>query len=380
MVDDLLLFMKTPFPTQSRLCETIIRNASRLGLLLVAIGGVFLAVDRSTRANVSTSTIGEGRTDDPAIGPPGAGSRPVEVVEQCRDYRVIRHAAGTTRVPKNPKRICALSAADELLSIGIKPVAHSINDGNFPDYLAEPLANVPWIPNVYGAQMQNLEAVVGVKPDLIITRNTSRQTYLQLSRIAPVVVLLDHLQFYRQRLLDVGVIVGKAPEAQARLAWYNEKVEAANEVLHPIIGDKTMAMMAVRPRVYRLFGDQQHVSPLLYGDLRMNKPELIHNRTWSSTMSPEQLLRFDADYLILAVDQAAEGNRTFDNLRDSFVWQRVPAVRSGNILAISRYRHWSDSGILGRSRSIDDVLQLVATEAIDEVHARAEKAYRESQP
>ena len=283
-------------------------------------------------------------------------------------------------MPANPRRICALAAADELLSIGIKPVAHSINDGNFPDYLAEPLADVPWIPNVYGAQMPNLEAVVGVKPDLIITRNTSRQTYQQLSRIAPVVVLLDHLQFYRQRLLDVGVIVGKAAEARSRLAWYNEKVDSANEVLHPIIGDKTMAIMAVRPRVYRLFGDQRHVSPLLYGDLQMNKPDLVRNRTWSSTMSPEQLLRFNADYLILAVDQATEGNRTYDNLRDSFVWQRVPAVRNGNVLAISHYRHWSDSGILGRARSIDDVLQLVAPDAIDEVHARAEKAYRESQP
>jgi iron complex transport system substrate-binding protein len=372
--------MKIPLPNQSRFRKKIVTNVCRLGVLLTSIVGTILAVDSSTRAHVSIGTIGEGRIDDPAIGPPGTGSRPVEVVEQCRDYRVIRHAAGTTRVPANPRRICALSAADELLSIGIKPVAHSINDGNFPDYLAQPLADVPWIPNVYGAQMPNLEAVVGVKPDLIITRNTSRQTYQQLSRIAPVVVLLDHLQFYRQRLLDVGVIVGKESEAKAILAWYNEKVNAANAVLHPIVGEQTMAMMAVRPRVYRLFGDQQHVSPLLYGDLRMNKPELVHHRTWSSTMSPEQLLHFEADYLILAVDQAAEGNRTYDNLRDSFVWQRVPAVRNGNMLAISRYRHWSDSGILGRSRSIDDVLRLVAPHAIDKVRARAEEAYRESQP
>ena len=149
--------------------------------------------------------------------PPGAGARPIEVVNEGEGYRVVRHAAGTTRVPARPRRICALSSADELIAIGLKPVAHSIHDGNFPDYLVSALEGVPWIPNVYGADLPNMEAIIGVHPDLIITRTTSRQTYRQLSKIAPVVVLLDHLENYRQRVLDVGAIVGRPREA--RLAW-----------------------------------------------------------------------------------------------------------------------------------------------------------------
>lgn len=311
---------------------------------------------------------------------PGAGSRPIEVVEEGEGFRVVHHVGGTTRVPAKPERICALTAADELLSINVKPVAHSINDGNFPDYLAEPLADVPWIPCVYGASLPNMEAVVRVRPDLIITRNTNRQTYLQLTRIAPTVILLDHLVHYRQRLLDVGVIVGRRREAEARLAWYNEKVRAANAVLHPIVGSKTMAMMRIRPKSYRLHGDQNHVSPLLYGDLKMNRPDLVRNRTWSSTMSPEQLLKFDTDYLIVSVDGVAEAARTYDELRAHPVWTRVPAVKNGRVLAISKWRHWSDSGILGRARSIDDVLQLVAPHSIESVNAQAEFALRERLP
>jgi len=306
---------------------------------------------------------------DPEAPPPGAGDRPVEVVEEGDGYRVIRHVAGTTRVPARPVRVCALAAADELLAIGLKPVAHSINDGNFPDYLAEPLADVPWIPNVYGAHLPNMEAIIRVRPDLIITRTTHRQTYLQLSKIAPVVVLLDHLVHYRQRLLDVGVIVGRPDEARARLDWYNAKVRTANAVLHPIVGAKTMAMMRIGARSYRLHGDQNHVSPLLYGDLAMRRPDLVLHRTWSSTMSPEQLLKLDADYLLLAVDSATEAGRTYAELQVHPVWTRVPAIRQGQFLVLSKYRHWADSGILGRARSIDDVLQLVAPESLVEVNA-----------
>lgn len=358
-------------------------HARRVGLagsaVLCSAALIYLATATAGSA-VDAAVIRSSRANGAEAGLPGTGSHPVEVVEEGPGYRVIRHAAGTTRVPASPQRVCALSAADELLAIGLKPVAHSINDGNFPDYLAEPLADVPWIPNVYGAHLPNLEAVVRVRPDLIITRNTSRQTYLQLSQIAPVVVLLDHLVSYRQRLLDVGVVVGRRRQAEARLAWYNAKVSAANAVLHPIVGSRTMAMMAVRPRIYRLFGDQNHVSPLLYGDLQMKRPDLVRNRTWSSTISPEQLLRFDADYLLVAVSGNGEGRRTYDVLRKSFVWSRVPAIRNECTLAVPKWRHWSDSGILGRARGIDDVLRLVSAESIATVNAQADAARNESLP
>lgn len=313
----------------------------------------------------------------PGETPPGAGARPVEVLEEGECFRVVRHAAGVTRIPAHPQRICALAAADELLSIGVMPVAHAIGDGNFPDYLAEALQGVPWIPNVYGGQMPNMEAVIGVHPDLIITRSRSLQTYNQLSRIAPVVVLLDHMVHYRERVLDVGAIVGRRREAEARVAWYNAKVAAAREVLQVRLGDRSMAVMRIRPKAYRLFGDDrggQHVQPVIYGDLGVKRPKLVDGRSWSSTKSPEDLLHLDADYLILSVDVTPGSTRTLLDLLEHPVWQRVPAVRDGRVLALTTYRHWSDAGILGRGRCIDDVVRAVAPESLAEVDARADAA------
>jgi iron complex transport system substrate-binding protein len=198
-----------------------------------------------------------------ADAPPGAGPHPVEVAEEGVDFRVVRHAAGTTRVPAHPQRICALACADELLALGIKPVAHSIADGNFPDYLEKPFADVPWIPNVYGGNLPNMEAIIAVRPDLIITRVTSRQTYQQL---------FDHLVYYRQRVLDVGAIIGRRKDAETRVQWFNTKVAAARKVLDEQLRDQSMAILRVRPMAYRLQGDQNHDSPLLYGGPRRCRP------------------------------------------------------------------------------------------------------------
>ena len=91
-------------------------------------------------------------------------------------------------------------------------------------------------------------------------------------------------------------------------------------------------------------------------------------------MSPEQLLKFDADYLIIDADSATEGQRTLRELENHPVWRRVPAVRNGRVLVLSKYRHWADAGILGRARGIDDVLRLVAPESQALVNVQAELA------
>ena len=307
---------------------------------------------------------------------PGAGARPVEVVEEGDGYRVIRHAGGDTRVPSSPQRICALAAADELLSIGVKPVAHSIKDGNFPDYLEETLKDVPWIPNVYGDAMPNLEAIIRIHPDLIITRAPDRQTFLQLSKIAPVVVLLGHSHHYRQRALDVGVIVGRRREAEIRVAWYDAKVLAARKALHARLHGQTFAFFRVNPRAFRMSGRSDGGGPVPFGDLQLPQPRLVVENERNITLSPEQLIDLDTDYAVVAVDENVGSVRNMHEMLEHPAWRRFPAGKNGHAMIVTRYRHWADSGILGKSLIIDDVLRAVAPEALESVDAEASEAMR----
>ena len=307
---------------------------------------------------------------------PGAGPMPVEILKEGRDFRVVRHAGGVTRVPAVPRRICALASADELLSIGVMPVAHSIKDGNFPDYLEETFRSIPWIPNVYGDAMPNLEAIIDVDPDLIITRAPDRQTYLQLSKIAPVVVLLGHGQHYRQRVLDVGAIVGRRRAAEVRVAWYDAKVRAAKKALHEKLQGRTFAFFRVNCRSFRMSGSRDSGGPVPYGDLQLPAPQLVARNEENITLSPEQLIDLDADFAVIAVDNAVGSNRNLNDLLEHPVWRRFPAGREGHASIITEYRHWADSGILGKSLIIDDVLHAVAPESLDAVNAEADAVLR----
>lgn len=307
----------------------------------------------------------------------------MEIVEEGSNYRVVRHAGGTSRVPASPKRICALACADELLALGVKPVAHSVFDGWYPDYLKDDLKDIPWIPSVYGGSLPNLEAIVAVHPDLIFTRSPDHQTYEQLSQIAPVVVLLDHSTFCRQRVLDVGTIIGRRREAEARVAWYDAKVRAAREVLQETLGDQTIAIFSIRIKSYNIFGRYHpDTAPVLYRDLQLtpsNMPfeDLGHGLS-GIALSPEMMLDLNLDYLLLAPAMEKGSYRTMTQLLENPLWQRLPAVKNGHVLIINSYRQWrNDSGVLGRSHAIDDVLKLVAPDAIPSVNAAADAALRE---
>lgn len=358
--------MSYPMPMTNR------RRGARLWplLWLALLGGLTLVAGQKGEP-ISESEIWREALEHDL---PGGGPNPIEVVETGDDYQVIRHVGGTTRTPFPPRRICALSNADELLSIGVMPVAHSIRDGNYPDYLSETLKDVAWIPNVYGETMPNLEAILRVQPDLIITRAPDRQTYLQLSKIAPVIVLLGHNRYFGQRVLDLGMIVGRRQQAEARVAWYEAKASAARAALHAKLQGRTFAFFRVNPRAFRLSGWSDSGGPVVFGDLDLPRPRLVRENRRNSSLSPEQLLDLDADYAVIAVSGSLGSERQLEALLEHPAWGRLPAAEAGHVLVLERYRHWADSGILGKSRIIDDVLRAITPESMAAIDAQAARA------
>ena len=338
-------------------------------VLLVAVYALHSQGDSSTGGRSASAKA----NDDT---PPGSGSRAVEIVDQGADYRVVRHALGTTRVPASPRRLCALGYLDELLAIGVKPMAASSFNGHFPDYLEDQLDGVTDIPQMYGNWQPNFEAILAAQPDLILTSNSDPQTYRQLSKIAPVVVLTNSGQHCRERLLDVGLVLGCQHQAEVRAAWYDAKIRAAQEALGDKMGDRKVAF-------FRIFGKQYYIHGrsrgglVLYDDLKLNPPTLLAGGARGMMLSPEALLDLDADYIFIAAERSKGTYRSLDQLLDHPAWQRVPAVRSSHVVRLHSFHQWLVAGVLGKALIVDEILAAVAPEALDEVNARAESAARE---
>lgn len=305
---------------------------------------------------------------------PGSRAVPLKIGELNDDQRSVEHLMGACIVPACPARICALDFADELLAIGVTPLAASSSATGFPDYLRPQLKDVVPVYQMLGTVFPDFETIVRLQPDLILTANTDPQTYAQLSKIAPVVVLERTSWDDQQRILDIGNLIGKEQQAKAVLAAYQSKVEAAREVLLAKIGDQPVTF-------FRIFGRQMYIHGhtrgglLLYDELGLTPPSVLADSPKGYMLSPESLLQLDAQHLFVAAENNLGAQRSWDNLLSHPAWKRVPAVAQGNVYAIHQQHQWLVPGIQGKSQMIDEIITGLARESIDHVQQAAQAAY-----
>lgn len=320
--------------------------AVALGLALawafVATGEMATLVDRFQRPPV----------------PPSA--QLVEVLEETASYRLVKHALGETRVPLAPQRIVSLasSATDSLVALGLKPVltTTSWKDENVTPYLDEQLKDVP---KVRLAEAINLEAVVEAKPDLIFAGGTrDARLYHQLSKIAPTVCITSNTSGDREnRVLDVGLVLGRRGEAEARLAQFRERLAAARETVATETAGRPASFLRFRRNTCVIYTRTAMFGPLLFDELGLTPdpamPEVMSGGGWD-VLSVERLSTLQSEYVFMVVDRDSEVY--LERVMDTPIWRSIPAVRHGHVRKVASGTWLSGDGVLGCEAIIDDVL------------------------
>ncbi|WP_438446985.1 ABC transporter substrate-binding protein [Gorillibacterium sp. sgz5001074] len=158
----------------------------------------------------------------------------------------IKHAMGTAEVKGTPKRIVALewTYVEDLLALGVQPVGVADIKG-YKTYLnIQPALSADTV-DVGTRQEPNLEAITGLKPDLIITSsNRAKTNYEALNKIAPTIVFEpypaegagDQYAEMENTFKTIADLAGKKAEADKVLAdlqkAYDDtkaKLKAANK-------------------------------------------------------------------------------------------------------------------------------------------------------
>lgn len=90
--------------------------------------------------------------------------------------RTLTHAMGKTEIKSAPKRVVVLDVGefDNVVSLGVKPVGYAPSEGDaaIPSYLKKEAGNPK---NVGTINNLNLEAIAGLKPDLILGSQAARR-------------------------------------------------------------------------------------------------------------------------------------------------------------------------------------------------------------
>ena len=272
--------------------------------------------------------------------------------------RSVTTALGTYDIPAKPKRVIAIDSRLDLqpaLALGLPIVGygHSVPG--------------PWVPvqqglEFYGSEI-NFEQVLASDPDLIICADYDRDSVWwpinKLQTIAPVVPTLSDVP-WKVAFRDLARTLGLEGEGEAKLTEYDALI-ADIKARH---GDKlqTKTVVSVQPvdGVIYVMNGSKMLQPQVLADLG------------AKTIAPKDGQNYDAgetaaeafgetlghvDGLLLATS-APEDMTVLDG---ETLWQRLPAVASGAVLASNgNINYGSVYSAIQVARFVDEIYGKIA--------------------
>lgn len=250
----------------------------------------------------------------------------------AQSAQTVRHELGSTEITGTPKRIVALenSFIDALAQLGIKAAGVAQDDAPLP-HLAAYTSSIP----VVGSRAQpSLEAILALKPDLILADlERHKALYSQLSKIAPTLVLNSY-RGSREDLLDQFSLIAQLGNKTAlgkTLREEHERLFAKTRLLNDKAAGPTV-IGVLAPGGFWVHSSKSFLGTLLQ-DIGRKNPVAAQKDT-QFVMSLEGLVAVNPASLILL--RNPQDATPLDEWKHSPVWQNLDAVRNGRVYEFNR--------------------------------------------
>ncbi|RIH86770.1 ABC transporter substrate-binding protein [Calidithermus roseus] len=268
--------------------------------------------------------------------------------------RLVKHAMGTSCVPKVPKRVVVLDTGelDSALALGVKPVGAVTPAGQpFQAYLGKLTEGIEVVGTI---QQPSLEKILALRPDLILTSKLRHgQLYDQLSRIAPTVMAETVGVVWKENLLLAGEALGRSAQAKVLLAQYERRAGQLRNRLGGRGRLPTVSILRFTPGQIRSMNRANYIGTIL-ADVGLPRPAFQSKDTFADYISLERLPDLDADYLFYATygdpaqtDQAA--------VLSSPLWKGLKVVQKGRAIAVNDDVWFLAIGVLGANQVLGDL-------------------------
>ncbi|MEL7314681.1 MAG: iron-siderophore ABC transporter substrate-binding protein, partial [Cyanobacteria bacterium J06559_3] len=275
----------------------------------------------------------------------------------------INHALGTTRVPKVPQRLVALTGTLELealLVLGVKPFAAAGDDRAFgrtvwQPHLKDQLQEVEMLPS---RRNVNLEKVAALQPDLIIAALVFEieSTYPRLSQIAPTITL-DTSQSWQSHLRLVAEVVDKAEQAETWISTFEQRVATLANTYGEKIAGITYTTASYFPNRHQFHMTSGHELDQVLQQIGFTRPpehaqigEVQRGALRRADISLERLDLIDTDLLFFynyeypTIQKAHELPEFAQFLAEEPLLRRLRAIETGRAFFVPAH-YW----FLGRT-------------------------------
>ncbi|MFE9889032.1 ABC transporter substrate-binding protein [Streptomyces scopuliridis] len=267
--------------------------------------------------------------------------------------RTITHAMGTTELKKRPERVVVLDVGefDNVVSLGVEPVGYAPTEGDesIPSYLRKGAGDPKSVGTINNL---NLEAIAGLKPDLILgSQLRAADKYKALSAIAPTVFSIRPGFTWKENYLLNAQALDRTAQAKAELAAYDKKAAALGT---EIGADKpTVSMVRYMPDRLRLYAKASFIGTIL-DDAGLPRPKNQQINDLAVEISPEKIDDADADWIFTGVYGDPDKTQR-DTARSNPLWKNLKAVEAGQAKDVKDETWYLGLGVTAADQVLDDL-------------------------
>ncbi|MFG2534792.1 ABC transporter substrate-binding protein [Streptomyces sp. NPDC048511] len=267
--------------------------------------------------------------------------------------RTLTHAMGTTKIEHAPERVIVLDVGefDNVVSLGVKPVGYAPSEGDaaIPSYLKKDAGDPVSVGTINSL---NLEAIAGLKPDLILgSQLRAADMYDELSKIAPTVFSIRPGFTWKENYLLNAAALDRTAKAESALAAYEAKAQKLGTDIGP---DKpTVSMVRYMPDKIRLYAKASFIGTILQ-DVGLPRPKNQQIDDLAAEISPENMDQADADWIFTGVYGDAKATKR-DTARANPLWKNLAAVKAGQAQDVSDETWYLGLGVTSANLVLDDL-------------------------
>jgi iron complex transport system substrate-binding protein len=343
--------------------QTSIKAIALIRLLTIAV------------LTATTITACQDRVNRSSVSPTSNSSSSNE----CRNFE---HEMGTTKVCGQPQRIVVLGPyyLDPLLSLGVQPIAYGdhavLHQG---DYYDRPTQQIPYvgdritqpIANVGTAGSPSIEAMVGVKPDLIIGSNDmNAQQYEIFDQIAPT-LLLDWTAT-ETNLRTIARSVNRSQQAEQVWQEHQRRIAATRKKLAPLAAkyNKVLVIDSEQLQHIELVDSTVHCGSMLEKlGFKLVLPSGWVESNFKRVTSLEILPQLNEAELIILLGSSLrefDGSDNFEQRElselkqawsENAIAQSLDASKAGRVYSIPAYLCFGFPGAIGTNLYLEELEQ-----------------------
>lgn len=149
-------------------------------------------------------------------------------------------------------------------------------------------------------------------PELIVVAPVEEPLLHALSEIAPVEMLHYKDVPWKQRLLEIGGILGLLSVAERWLAYFDTRVENTRQLIQRKWSDKPFIIVGVSDKRYRVFGMQRNeMNDLFYGELQITPALSVEQIGFMDADSLQDIADFACEHVLFLADSEMSDEESF---------------------------------------------------------------------